>query len=112
MVRGLNSSGEGETEWMAEFAKGAFAIIGVFVESHSDIFADFRRRFLSLLSFKFSELGCITALSVLEAANVGTKKLDEDKSKGHLSNHLTASLPSETNDRARSIRTLDSPIAI
>jgi hypothetical protein len=39
--------------------------------------SDFRRRFLSLLSFKFSEFGCVTALSVLDAANAGTKKLDE-----------------------------------
>ena len=43
---------------------------------------DFRRRFLSLLSFKFREFGSVTALSVLEAANSGVKKLDEDPSKG------------------------------
>lgn len=63
MVRGLNSSTDGELEWMGEFAK------------------DFRRRFLSLLSFKFREFGSVTALSVLEAANVGVKKLDGEKSR-------------------------------
>ena len=43
---------------------------------------DFRRRFLSLLSFKFRDFGSVTALSVLEAANAGVKKLDEDASRG------------------------------
>lgn len=43
---------------------------------------DFRRRFLTLLSFKFREFGSVTALSVLEAANAGVKKLDEDSSRG------------------------------
>ncbi|KIJ60237.1 hypothetical protein HYDPIDRAFT_161291 [Hydnomerulius pinastri MD-312] len=62
MVRGLNSSGEGELEWLGEFAR------------------DFRRRFLSLLSFKFREFGSVTALSILEAANAGIKK-DEDGSR-------------------------------
>lgn len=45
---------------------------------------DFRRRFLSLLSFKFREFGTVTALSVLEAANVGVKKLDGEKSRGKI----------------------------
>ncbi|KAF9236966.1 GNAT acetyltransferase 2-domain-containing protein [Melanogaster broomeanus] len=35
---------------------------------------DFRRRFLSLLSFKFREFGSVTALSILEAANAGVKE--------------------------------------
>lgn len=35
---------------------------------------DFRRRFLSLLSYKFREFGSVTALSILEAANAGVKK--------------------------------------
>ncbi|KAF8550100.1 DUF699-domain-containing protein [Imleria badia] len=56
MVRGLNSSAERDLEWLGEFAK------------------DFRRRFLSLLSFKFREFGSVTALSILEAANAGVKK--------------------------------------
>ncbi|KAH7885613.1 GNAT acetyltransferase 2-domain-containing protein [Phlebopus sp. FC_14] len=56
MVRGLNSSTESELEWLGEFAK------------------DFRRRFLSLLSFKFREFGSVTALSILEAANAGIMK--------------------------------------
>ncbi|EGN93865.1 hypothetical protein SERLA73DRAFT_115315 [Serpula lacrymans var. lacrymans S7.3] len=71
MVRGLNSSSEGELEWMGEFAK------------------DFRRRFLSLLSFKFREFGSVTALSVLEAANAGLKVLDANKSRGLTSSELS-----------------------
>jgi len=45
-------------------------------------FLDFRRRFLSLLSFKFREFGSVTALSLLEATNAGVKNVDEDGSKG------------------------------
>lgn len=37
---------------------------------------------MSLLGFKFREFGSVTALSVLEAANAGVKKLDEDPSRG------------------------------
>lgn len=43
-----------------------------------DLCQDFRRRFLNLLSFKFREFGSVTALSVLEAAKAGVKKLDDD----------------------------------
>jgi hypothetical protein len=32
---------------------------------------DFRKRFISLLSFKFREFGSIAALTMLEAANAG-----------------------------------------
>ena len=49
-----------------------------------DICLDFRRRFLSLLSYKFREFGSVTALSILEAANAGTKKTADNKSKGRL----------------------------
>jgi len=49
------------------------------------IFLDFRRRFLSLLSFKFREFGSVTALSLLEATNAGVKNVDEDGSKVRLS---------------------------
>lgn len=45
---------------------------------------DFRRRFLSLLSYKFREFGSVTALSILEAANAGMKNTDSDKSKGRI----------------------------
>ncbi|KAH9479353.1 RNA cytidine acetyltransferase [Psilocybe cubensis] len=55
MVRGLNSSVESEMAWLHEFAK------------------DFRRRFLTLLSYKFREFGSVTSLSILEAANAGIK---------------------------------------
>ncbi|KAF9014019.1 GNAT acetyltransferase 2-domain-containing protein [Cyathus striatus] len=56
MVRGLNSSTESDLQWLGEFAK------------------DFRKRFISLLSYKFREFGSVTALSVLEAANKGIKE--------------------------------------
>jgi Possible tRNA binding domain len=36
--------------------------------------SDFRRRFISLLSYKFREFGSVTALSILEAVNVGVPK--------------------------------------
>ncbi|KAF6755010.1 GNAT acetyltransferase 2-domain-containing protein [Ephemerocybe angulata] len=61
MVRGLNSSKPGELEWLAEFAK------------------DFRRRFLTLLSYKFREFGSVTALSILEAVNAGIPKDEENE---------------------------------
>ncbi|TFY76095.1 hypothetical protein EWM64_g7915 [Hericium alpestre] len=61
MLRGLNSAGDGELEWLGEFAK------------------DFRKRFLSLLSFKFRDFGSVMALSVLEAANSGVRYLDSQK---------------------------------
>ncbi|KAG5338546.1 hypothetical protein C0989_007110 [Termitomyces sp. Mn162] len=63
MVRGLNSSSEDELEWLGEFAQ------------------DFRRRFLSLLSYKFRDFGSVTALSVLEAVNTGLKNYDARKAK-------------------------------
>ncbi|PFH49973.1 hypothetical protein AMATHDRAFT_75910 [Amanita thiersii Skay4041] len=63
MIRGLNSSTESELEWLSEFS------------------IDFRKRFLSLMSYKFREFGSITALSVLEAADAGVKKSDEDSTK-------------------------------
>lgn len=43
------------------------------------IFLDFRRRFLTLLSYKFREFGSVTALSILEAANAGIKDSSEDQ---------------------------------
>ena len=49
------------------------------------MYLDFRRRFLSLLSYKFREFGSVTALSILEAANVGIKDEDGDKMKGIIS---------------------------
>ncbi|KAF8151310.1 DUF699-domain-containing protein [Crassisporium funariophilum] len=54
MVRGVGSAG-GEVGWLGEFAK------------------DFRRRFLTLLSYKFREFGSITALSIIDGANAGIK---------------------------------------
>ncbi|TFY62510.1 hypothetical protein EVJ58_g3813 [Rhodofomes roseus] len=63
MARGLNTSADSELEWLGEFAR------------------DFRRRFLSLLSFKFREFGSVTALSILEAASNGVKKLGSERTK-------------------------------
>ncbi|KAJ7194724.1 GNAT acetyltransferase 2-domain-containing protein [Mycena pura] len=65
MVRGLNSTASSQ-EWLGEFAK------------------DFRRRFLSLLSYKFREFGSVTALSILEAVNAGLKTVDTDPSKSRV----------------------------
>ena len=45
---------------------------GWFIDE-SDVL-DFRRRFISLLSYKFREFGSVTALSILEAVNVGVPK--------------------------------------
>ena len=50
---------------------------------------DFRRRFLSLLSFKFREFGSVMALSIIGAADEGIKKIDasppRDLTQGELS---------------------------
>lgn len=79
MVRGLNSSSEGELEWLGEFAQGMCPIcIHLLAETIS---LDFRRRFLSLLSYKFRDFGSVTALSVLEAINTGLKKHDMERNK-------------------------------
>ncbi|KAJ7726390.1 GNAT acetyltransferase 2-domain-containing protein [Mycena metata] len=72
MVRGLNSASE-SPEWLGEFAK------------------DFRRRFLSLLSYKFREFGSVTALSILEAVNTGLKTVDADRSKSRELNSMELS---------------------
>jgi N-acetyltransferase 10 len=52
MVWGLNSSTDGELEWMGEFSKGEFSLI-IHMELGQIRSVDFRWRFLSLLSFKF-----------------------------------------------------------
>ena len=85
MVRELNSSTEDELQWLGEFSKGPSSFppsLNIRVTEAWDL--DFRRRFLTLLSFKFREFGSVTALSVLEAANSGVKKLDENPSRGTL----------------------------
>lgn len=81
MVRGLNNSHEQELEWLGEFAKGVSrnALILSFVKT--DNLLDFRRRFVSLLSYKFREFGSVMGLSVLEAAHQGVKQLDADPSR-------------------------------
>jgi len=81
MVRGLNSSSNGELDWMGEFAKGPSEFSTAF-DAKCLVSLDFRRRFLTLLSYKFREFGSVTSLSMLEAADVGVKKLDDDKAKG------------------------------
>ncbi|KIJ54078.1 hypothetical protein M422DRAFT_25043 [Sphaerobolus stellatus SS14] len=62
MVRGVGDAHGDNVEWLGEFAK------------------DFRRRFLTLLSFKFREFGSVTALSIIEAINSGIKRRDADSS--------------------------------
>lgn len=59
MLRGLNKNDQEASRWIADFA------------------IDFRRRFLSLLSYKFREFQASTALSVLEA--VSTKAVAEKR---------------------------------
>ncbi|QRV74159.1 GNAT family acetyltransferase [Ceratobasidium sp. AG-Ba] len=51
MLKSLGDVQEGEEHWMGAFAQ------------------DFRKRFLSLLSFQFREFGSATALSILEAVS-------------------------------------------
>lgn len=54
MLRGMaGENAEDSKEWLSDFA------------------ADFRKRFLALLSFKFREFPSVTALSILEGANAG-----------------------------------------
>ena len=43
---------------------------------------DFRKRFLTLLSFKFREFGGVTALSILEATDTCLRERDEEESRG------------------------------
>ncbi|BGP35630.1 N-acetyltransferase 10 [Rhodotorula toruloides] len=51
MIRGLNKNTDEASRWLGAFAN------------------DFRKRFITLLSFKFREFGSITALSILEGAS-------------------------------------------
>jgi N-acetyltransferase 10 len=86
MVRGLNSSQEGELEWLAEFTKGVYRctlVSGFSVLTVLCATADFCRHFLLLLSYKFCELGSVMALSVIEAANNGLKLLDKVTKRGN-----------------------------
>ncbi|KAF9254986.1 DUF699-domain-containing protein [Marasmius fiardii PR-910] len=74
MVRGLNSTPEGELEWLGEFA------------------ADFRTRFIALLSFpKFREFSCVLGLSILESINQ-CKNVKEIDSQGGGVKALTPAL--------------------
>ncbi|CAE6447167.1 unnamed protein product [Rhizoctonia solani] len=57
MVKNLGYVQEGEDHWIGEFSQ------------------DFRRRFLSLLSFQFREFGSTSALSILEAISNTEQKL-------------------------------------
>jgi len=70
MVRGLKSSTDEELGWLGELSN------------------EFRRRFLTLLSFKFREFNSIMGLSVLEAANAGIKYLDSNRKPGLTSHEL------------------------
>lgn len=81
MVRGLQSSTDGELGWLGEFSEGEFLLCHprLIIKGIS---TDFRRRFLVLLSFKFREFSSIMGLSVLEAANAGVRYLDSDRKLG------------------------------
>lgn len=49
----------------------------------SDFAMDFRKRFLSLLSYKFRDFSSVTALSILEGANAGEVASKRKPSKSH-----------------------------
>lgn len=53
MLKTLDSTVAGSQAWLSAFAQ------------------DFRRRFLSLLSYKFREFDASMALSIIEGANAG-----------------------------------------
>ncbi|KIY73854.1 putative nucleolus protein [Cylindrobasidium torrendii FP15055 ss-10] len=77
MIRGLNSSVDSDLEWLAEFA------------------ADFRSRFLTLLSFpKFRDFSAVTALSILDAVNTFSGVRNLDKNGGGAKTLTPALLPS------------------
>ncbi len=79
MVRGLRSSRNEELGWLGEFSKGRYLRHwSALVNQSLYLLIDFRRRFLTLLSFKFREFNSIMGLSVLEAANIGVKYLEPD----------------------------------
>lgn len=80
MIRGLNKNMEETGRWLGDFAVGEylflpssfpFAVVKKNLTVEQKLVVDFRKRFISLLSFKFREFGSITALSILEAANAG-----------------------------------------
>jgi len=76
MIRGLNKNMEETGRWLGDFAVGesqfCFFIHSLLRADEENLNStDFRKRFISLLSFKFREFGSITALSILEAANAG-----------------------------------------
>lgn len=77
MLRGLNKNAEEANRWLGAFSVGELdkssrPLFSAF--KCSDFWprmrADFRKRFITLLSYKFREFGSITALSILEAASV------------------------------------------
>lgn len=49
---------------------------------------DFRKRFISLLSYKFREFASVSALSILEAASAGDLSLDNRQGTSYPSAHL------------------------
>ena len=72
MVKGLNSSVEGELEWLCEF----FWEVSLFIISALPVMTvclDFRKWFPSLLSYKVQEFGSI--ISVPEVVNAGINEM-------------------------------------
>jgi N-acetyltransferase 10 len=71
MLKTLNGEVAGSSNWLAAFAQGEarhFDRIQSSFADHKDC-TDFRRRFLSLLSYKFREFDAALALSVIEGAS-------------------------------------------
>ena len=71
MLKTLNGEVAGSSNWLAAFAQGE---LGRYQNhdaklTYNPLGADFRRRFLSLLSYKFREFDASLALSVIEGAS-------------------------------------------
>lgn len=69
VLRGLTSTREQTAPWLSAFAVGALAGHPFNRKLSRDARTDFRKRFLSLLSFAFREIPAVNALSILEAAS-------------------------------------------
>ena len=71
MIRGVHADDGQNSAWISDFAKGEQLVPA---KSQWLMLAiDFRKRFISLLSYKFREFPSVMSLSLLEAANAGIK---------------------------------------
>lgn len=84
MLRSLTSQIAGSDSWLSAFSQGE-RFYSSALPSQGSLIAisipDFRRRFLSLLSYKFREFEASLALSVIEGANAGEGQVASSKSK-------------------------------